>query len=151
MKFKFNSKFWAIFVGITLATIELVSIFAQPIQQSLYTKPSTDLPKSNIIDYQLDSSLANEFVQQGATIVTFNYNLGCDNCIVLKSTLESYAKQYKQQVFLEELLNNNLNQSQVTVTSIYGEERLVNANDTGIFSSLCKLMVAPPADCVLIK
>ena len=147
MKFKIKPA-W---IGLFLIGVMLFSTFAYAVIQSLYPRQKSELPKSNIIDYQLEPNLKDALVQYGATIITFEYNQGCDNCINQKSALEFFANEYKQQIFLEEMVNENLDKSTIAVSSIYGDDKLIDANETQIVDSLCKLMVSPPPTCVLQK
>ena len=129
----------------------LFSTLAGAVIQALSTRQTTNLPKSNIIDYQVDQAINDALLQNGWTVITFNYNLKCLNCITTKSTLEFYANEFKKQILLQELLNDNLNDSKTTIISGLGQETLTNANDTEIFSALCKVMVDQPIDCVIKK
>ena len=163
MKVKLNSKILIILLGVFLIGTMLFSVFAGPLLQSSNTQSNLDLPKTNIIDYQLDTKVKNAFMQYGVTIITFDYNLGCENCIAQKSTLEFFANEYKPnlnkpeitiegiygKIFLEELVDESLDKSKITITSIYGKDELTDANETGIVSSLCNLMVSPPVACAL--
>lgn len=145
MKFKFKSS-W---IGLFLIAIMLFSTFAYAVIQSFYPRQNTQLPESNIVNYQLDASLKDALIQYGRTIITFEYNLGCNNCVNQKSTLEFFANEYKEQIWLEEVSDESLDVSKITISSIYGEEKLVDANETGIASSMCNLMVSPPVACAL--
>lgn len=144
-------KFKPAWVGLFLIAVMLFSTFAYAVIQSLYPKQNVKLPESNIVDYQLDPSLKNALIQYGHTIITFEYNLGCNNCVNQKSALEFFANEYKQQMWLEELTDENLDKSKITISSIYGENIITDGNETEIVSSLCKLMVAPPVTCALQK
>jgi len=147
MKFKFKPA-W---IGLFLIAVMLFSTFAFAVIQSFYPKQNTQLPESNVIDYRIDANLANALIQYGATIITFEYNLGCNNCVNQKAALEFFANEYKQQIWLEKILDETLDVSKITISSIYGEDKLVDTNETEIVDSLCKLMAAPPATCALKK
>lgn len=136
-------------IGLFLIAVMLFSTFAYAVIQSFYPKQNAKLPESNIIDYQLDANLKNALMQYGATVITFEYNLGCDNCVNQKAALEFFANEYKQQMWLEELVDESLDKSEVTISSIYGEDNLIDSNEAEIIKSLCKLMVAPPVACAL--
>jgi len=136
-------------IGLFLIAVMLFSTFAYAVIQSFYPQQNIELPESNIIDYQLDASLKNALIQYGATVITFEYNLGCGNCVNQKAALEFFASEYKQQIWLEEIRDESLDKSKITISSIYGEDSLIDANETGIVSTLCKLMVAPPVTCAL--
>lgn len=145
MKFKFKPA-W---IGLFLIAVMLFSTFAYAVIQSFYPKQNVKLPESNIIDYQLDLGLKDALMQYGATIITFEYNLGCNNCVNQKSALEFFANEYKQQIWLEKIVDESLDKSKMTISSVYGEDKLDDANETQIVSSLCKLMVTPPVTCAL--
>ena len=136
-------------IGLFLIAVMLFSTFAFAVIQSVSPGQNAKLPESNIIDYQLDPNLKNGLIQYGATVITFEYNLGCDDCVNQKAALEFFANEYKQQIWLEELVDESLDKSKITISSIYGEDSLIDANETGIVSTLCKLMSAPPVTCAL--
>ena len=136
-------------IGLFLIATMLFSTFAFAVIQSFYPKQNTQLPESNIINYQLDPSLRGALIQYGATIITFEYNMGCNGCVDQKSALEFFANEYKQQIWLEEIVDESLDVSEMTLSSIYGEDSLIDANETQIVNSLCILMVAPPVACAL--
>lgn len=136
-------------IGLFLIATMLFSTFAYAVIQSLYPKNTAKLPTSNIVDYALDSGLVNALIQYGQTVITFEYNMVCNNCINQKAGLEFFANEYKNQIWLEELVNESLDASTITISSPYGSERLTDADDTQIFESLCRLMAAPPVSCAL--
>ncbi len=158
---KASPKIMVITFGLFMIGIMALSIFVGPSLQGSNLKQSTaKLPTSNIINYELDPNIGAVLMQAGATIISLKYNSNCHNCINQKSILESYAYSYNPtnldkptthdiygKIFLEELVDSSLNTSIITITSGYGQDTLVDANETGIFSSLCKLMVSPPVTC----
>ncbi|MBI2547395.1 MAG: hypothetical protein HYW23_03030 [Candidatus Aenigmarchaeota archaeon] len=147
MKLKLRIK--PAWIGLFLIAVMLLSTFAYAILQSSNTRPNAQLPTSNIVDYRLDSNLKTTLMQYGFTIVTFEYKKDCVDCINQKYTLEAFAKEFNKQIYLEEIVDNSLNKSRVTISSIYGEDSLIDANDTAITSSFCKLMSSPPVACAL--
>jgi len=136
-------------IGLFLIAVMILSTFAYAVLQAFY--PRTELPKSNIIDYRLDSQLKQGLIQNGATIITFEYSVGCFDCENQKFTLESYVKEYQDQIFLEEIIDESLNESRITISSFYGNEELTAPDDYQIVAALCSLMVTPPAQCALLK
>ena len=142
-------KFKPAWIGLFLIATMLFSTFAYAVIQSFYPNQNAQLPESNVIGYRLDDNLRNALIQYGATVITFEYNLGCNNCVNQKAALESFANEYKQQIWLEEIVDESLDVSKISAASVYGEESLHDANETGIVGSLCKLMVSPPVACAL--
>lgn len=144
-------KFKPAWIGLFLIGVMLFSTFAYAVIQSLYPQQNVQLPTSNIINYELDANLKNALIQYGATIIKFDYNLGCNNCINQKSLLESFANEFKQQIWLQEIVTQSLDESKIDISSFYGEDSLIDANETEIVNSLCNLMVAPPVTCAIRK
>ncbi|MBI2545176.1 MAG: hypothetical protein HYW22_01080 [Candidatus Aenigmarchaeota archaeon] len=145
MKLKFKTS-W---IGIALIAIMLFSSLAGVVIQSFYfNRNDLELPKSNVIDYKMDPQVENYLLQNGVTVISFEYNMKCINCIQQKNSLEYYTNQYKTQIILQELANESLPVSKITATSLYGQYNVTNANDTGIFAILCNTMVSPPLECV---
>ncbi len=136
-------------IGLFLIAVMLLSTFAFAVIQSF--SPQAELPKTNIIDYRLDSQIRQALIQNGATIITFEYSDACFECQNQKFTLESFANEYKTQIFLEEIVDENLNDSRTTIASFYGSQELKASDDERIMATLCSLMVDPPAQCALLK
>lgn len=149
LKFKSSPKLMVILVGIFLIGTMIFNIFAAPLLQSSFSKQNLEIPKSNIIDYKMNPQVADALLQNGATIITFEYKLGCKNCIQQKYDLEYLANEYKNQIFLEEVVNESLDVSKIHVISAYSEEKLTDANSTGIFAALCNVMISPPPECAV--
>lgn len=132
-----------IVVGILI--LYLTSTFAFAGLQSTRKGGSSE---SNVIDYELDNVTMNAIIKQGATIIKFDYNDFCEGCTEQKYYLEQVAKEYKNQLLLEEIFNANVTVSEIMITSIYGNTTLVNPTEDKIFAGLCELMTYPPISCV---
>lgn len=120
---------------------------------------NTQLPKDNILDYKLDFQLRNAFIYYGSTILTFEYSSSCDNCFEQKDFLENMASQFKQviasdsenqvfSIYLEKLLNETVEPSELTIESKVGNRTLVNPTQNETFDAICDLMSSPPVICV---
>lgn len=132
-------------IGLLLVGIMLISTFAYAGLQSFRR---TAPPQSNVIDYELDSGLRNALIQQGATIIKFEYNENCEGCVEQKFYLEQIAEEFKEQVFLEEIVNTSIDIPKIMIASIYGNATYTNATQDDIFNGLCELMTYPPVACV---
>ncbi|MBI5871967.1 hypothetical protein HZB88_02680 [archaeon] len=133
-------------IGIFIIAIMFGSTFAYGILQSV--RSPVEVPKSNIIEYRLDPRLRYAFVNGGATILSFDYNFECENCYEQKNFLESMANEYKEQIFLEEILNETLTKSKLIVESKLGNKTFYNPSENETFDAICDLMLAPPTICV---
>jgi len=129
-------------IGLALVGMYLISVFAFAILQAV--RPSN---QTNILDYRLDPSSRYQLIQQGATIFTFEYSSKCENCFDQKNFLETIANDYKNQVILEEILNETFAFSKLTVASMYGNRTFTNPTENEIFNAICDFMYAPPAIC----
>lgn len=139
-------------IGLILLGLYIFSTFAFAILQSV--RSGVQLPKTNIIDYQINTQLRAAFIESGATILTFEYNLNCENCYEQKGFLENIANSFKQQLasdfynlYLEEILNETTEQSLLTVQSNLGNKTLISPNQNETFNAICDLMTIPPAIC----
>ncbi len=133
--------------GIFIIAVMVGSTFAYGILQSV--RSPVELPKSNIIDYKLGPQLRYAFIQGGATILSFDYNLAaCEDCYQQKGFLESLANEYKEQIFLEEITIENLTQSKLSVESNLGNRTFVSPTQNETFGAICDLLIAPPTICV---
>lgn len=110
----------------------------------------TSLPETNVIDYELSASQEKLLLQNGKVIAKFAYGVSCWECPQQKSYLESFARQYPNQIFLEEIAGNaTVKNSILTFNSIRGYETLTNITQENILDVFCELMVQPPVDCAL--
>lgn len=145
-----------IVVGVGLILVYMLSLFAFPRQSSV--RSSTQLPKDNVLDYRLGDQLKNAFIYYGSTILTFEYNSNCNNCFEQKGFLENMANQFKQvvasdsknqvfSIYLEELINETVEPSKLTIESKLGNRTLTNPTQNESFDTICDLMFAPPIIC----
>lgn len=145
-------------IGLLIIAIMFISTFSFAIIQSV-KQPSTEIPKTNILDHQLDLNLKNTLVENGVTFMTLEYNSVCENCLDQKSFLELVIKELGHQVsqgkdytiydlYLEEIVDENASLPKLTIISNLGYKELTNATQEEIFSELCNLMTSPPITCV---
>ncbi|MBS3055225.1 MAG: hypothetical protein J4452_01905 [Candidatus Aenigmarchaeota archaeon] len=148
MKIKFSSKkfmsifFLLIMVGSTVsfAVIQSVNFFGTP------TTNPNDIPKSNIVNYEVDPTVLDAIVKAGYTVIKFYYRPGCLECSAPKSLVENLALNNKNQVFLEEFENANGTVPHAVITSYKDSRVLNNATTDQINTVLCDLMASPPAE-----
>ncbi len=128
------------------------STFAYSILQSV--RSPSQLPKTNILNYQLNSQLRDAFIYYGATILKFEYSSNCNNCFEQKGFLENMANTFKENlatdfynIYLEEILNETVEPSQLTIDSKLGNMTIIDPTENITFNTLCDLMFAPPTIC----
>ncbi|MCD6371476.1 MAG: hypothetical protein J7L39_02050, partial [Candidatus Aenigmarchaeota archaeon] len=98
-----------------------------------------------------DEEIVN-LVQNGNTIVKIKFNHLCQSCLSLKEYLESLMENqdYKKQMTLVEILDSNISKPWVEIISPNENEILTTENKEEIQKVLCKALVDPPIDCVLL-
>jgi thiol-disulfide isomerase/thioredoxin len=133
---------WVV-VGILI--LYLSSTFAFAGLQSARRSGSS---QGNIVYYKLNNATMTTLIQQGATIVKFDYNDNCEGCAEQKVYLEQIAKEFEKQLILEEITNTNVTLPEVMITSIYGNTTLIKPTEDKIFATLCNLLTNPPITCV---
>ncbi len=105
------------------------------------------LPEENIIDYELTPEQENLAIQKGKTLVKFFYGNECSECIDKKSYLEDFAKRFKNQIILQEIVENR-SSYKILISSFFGQRVLRNCTNDEIFKAFCDLMFSPPAECI---
>lgn len=151
-----KSQLYVIIVGVVLIGVYLVSLFSGPLLSS--RRSTIQLPTNNILDYKLDSQLRNVVIYYNSTILTFEYSSNCDNCFEQKGFLENMANQFKKvvasdsknqvfSIYLEELVNETIEPSKLTIESKLGNTTLVNATQNETLDAICNLMLFPPVIC----
>jgi hypothetical protein len=109
------------------------------------------LPGTNIIDYELTAQQEDLLLQNGKVVAKFTYSINCLECLQQKSYLESFARQYSNQIFLVEISNATVHTSALHANSLRGYETLANVTQENILDVFCELMLQPPVDCALRK
>ena len=109
------------------------------------TKQGLELPKSNIIDYELTPEQKSYLLANKKTILEFTYSLTCVECLNQKALLEGITNQFSDQLFLQETLASD---SSLAITSLYGQQDLKDITQEAVIDTLCNLMAVPPPGCV---
>ena len=141
-----------VIIGAGLLLMYLTSIFSSAFQGS--SRSNFQLPENNVIDYRLNPQLKALFINYSSTIMTFEYNFNCENCYEQKQFLETMATGFKQElaqdfysIYLEEIFNETLSQSVLTIESYLGSKQIINPTENETFNELCDLMAVPPVIC----
>jgi hypothetical protein len=146
---KFGKK-QSVLIGLFLLFVALGGlIFARPLTTLIGSPEETELPETNIVDYELTSNQEEELIMRGITILKFYYNLTSDICLEQKYFLEQLMSTYGNQLVLEEILSEEKELPKLTVLSYYGGDTLTDATQDEIMDILCDLMVEPPLECSL--
>jgi hypothetical protein len=141
MKFKLKP----IHIGIILILVYLGSV----VPMSRFKTSTVSLPKENIINYKLTQEQENYAIGIGKTIISFEYDVNCDECLNRKEFLERIALQNKDQIILQEIPATTENLTKLRIVSYYGEKILKNPSENEVWDALCLLMYYPPNYCAL--
>ncbi len=143
------------YVGLAIiALMFLSSIVAISLQSYIYfpqqNQQQTQLPNTNIINYDLSPAQKTVLFQQYKTLMIFQYPSNCNNCSQIQSLVESFVtnSQFSSQLFLEELSGTQSPPS-LSILSNYGQDTLTNITQDMITQDLCKIVSQPPTFCAL--
>ena len=130
--------------------------FIQAVNFGLSGGSKTNLPTTNIIDYELTIDQEQLVLNQGKTIVKYSYSSTCVECLSFANQLESLANQMNGQIFVERLLQNSVqNQTAspatLTFTSSQNSKIYSNPSSSDVVDGLCEVLVNPPVDCAIRK
>jgi hypothetical protein len=149
MRFRFNKKKYASLILIFLMLLSTVSFgLLQSIRGLVQpTETEVNLPDTNIVNYQITAEQKNRMIKIGKTILEYRYRLGCTECSTQRAYIESAVAEFPDQIFLEELVDNSVSNSTLSISSYYGEKHLNNPSNEDILDKLCELMIEPPIIC----
>lgn len=151
MKIRFNKKKYAslilifLMAGSTLAYSALQAFrnLGQPDEGAQVP----DLPTSNVVNYEITAEQRSYMLQLGKTILEYRYKLGCTECANQRAYIEAAAREFPNQIFVQELIDNTANNPTLSITSYYGHELLTSPSNERVFDALCELMLQPPIRC----
>lgn len=114
------------------------------------TSAKATLPGTSIIDYELSIDQESLALSQGKTVIKYSYSPTCTKCLTIENQLEGVVNQLGSQVFLERLIMQNTNQTDVlTMTSSQNSKIYDNPTTNNIIDGMCSVLVQPPLDCTL--
>jgi len=112
----------------------------------------TQLPSTNIIDYQLSIDQEQLLLTQGKTVMKYSYSSTCVECLTFANQLEGLANSMSGQVFVEKLLQTSANQTAaLTLTSSQNSKIYSNPTTNDLIDGLCDVLISPPVDCAVRK
>jgi hypothetical protein len=151
MKFRFDKKKYAslilmlLMLGSTLAYTALQAF--RNLQQPNEAASAPELPPINVVDYEITAEQRNYMLRLGRTILEYRYQLSCTDCAAQRAYIESAAREFPEQVFVEEIIDATAIEPTLSMTSYYGDKLLRNPSNEDVFDALCELMVEPPIRC----
>jgi len=136
-------------VAIFFILLMLISTFAFSLLQSVRVPSSgkVTLPERNIIDYELAADQESLALSRGMTVAKLYYYIGCMECNEQLSFLEYMARQFPDQIILEEIITNRT--TSLSISSYYGQKNLVNATQEQMLKAFCDVMAKPPITCAV--
>lgn len=132
------------YIALILLVVYLLSTFAYFMVYSFRNPKEVQ----NVITYEIAPSAVTNLINNGATIMTFEYSSKCDTCLDQKAFLEGMAKEYKNQMILEEISNETYASPTLTIMSKEGNKTIADPTEDATFAALCDLLTVPPAECV---
>jgi len=149
MRLKFNKRTVVIAGSIFIIGLMVFEMFAYGALQAF--RPSTvktELPKEQIVNYEITFDQENQLMAQGITLLKFYYTANCLNCTDQKTFLEYLVNQYKGVFFLEEIQSSKIVDYPTLIISSANNEpvTLEGADYSQILDKLCDLMPQPPVE-----
>lgn len=151
MKIGFDKKKYAslilifLMLGSTLAysALQAFRTWKQPDESA----SAPELPASNVVDYEITAEQRNYMLRIGRTVLEYRYQLACMECANQRGYIEAAARDFPDQIFVQEIIDSTANNSTLSMTSYYGDELLANPSSEEILDALCRLMTEPPIIC----
>lgn len=147
MKLKLNSKqiisalFILIMVGSTVS-YAILSIFGSS------SNNQTQIPNQQILSYRLTPEQQRYLLQRYYTLVDYSYPSSCIDCGVQKSELERLTQNSDNQIFLQEVVSDEVTSPLVIITSLKGQKTISNYTSEEVQTTLCDLLISRPLWCV---
>ncbi len=144
----------AVFMGLTMVVSVLGFAFLQGSPQP-NTQAKEKLPESSIIDYALSpaqrQTLANDYDK---TLIDFVYDPGnCTECGLMKTSLESIATRFSDQIILSEIKVSS--KDYVDLPRILMASRIGSWSKKGVIEiseierGFCSVVLYPPLGCAI--
>jgi len=148
MTFKFNKRTVILAGGIFIIGLMVIDIFAIGALQGLRPSGSkANLPKEDIVNYELTLDQENELIGQGVTLLKFYHTTNCLNCTEQKTFVEYLINKYKGSFFLEEIQSNKtVDYPTLIISSTQDTVTLEGADYSQVLEKLCDLMPQPPVE-----
>jgi len=154
MKIKFNKKKYVSLIlmflmlgsTITFGALQAFRTWRQP-----ESTPAPELPATNVVAYEITAKQRNYMLRLGRTILEYRYQLACAECADQRGYIEAAARDFPDQIFVQEIVDNSANNPTLAMTSYYGDELLTNPSNEEILDALCRLMTDPPIICATMN
>ena len=148
MRFKFNKRTVILAGGIFIIGLMVIDIFAIGALQGVRSSAGgTNLPKEDIVNYELTLDQENQLIGKGATLLKFYHTTNCLNCTEQKTFVEYLINKYKGSFFLEEIQSNKtVDYPILIISSTQDTVTLEGADYSQVLEKLCDLMPQPPVE-----
>lgn len=116
-------------------------------QQPQENTSAPELPASNIVGYAVTAEQRNYMIRIGRVVLEYRYQLACTECTGQLGYIEAVAREFPNQIFVQEIIDTGAVESTLSITSYYGNKFLADPSDEEMFDALCDLMAGPPIAC----
>jgi hypothetical protein len=151
MKIRFDAKKYGslilmfLMLGSTLAYSMLQAF--RNWQQPQENTSVPELPASNVIDYAVTAEQRNYMLRIGRVVLEYRYQLTCTECADQRVYIEAVAREFPDQIFVQEIIDPGAAEPTLSITSYYGSKFLADPSNEETFDALCDLMTDPPIAC----
>ncbi len=132
-----------IMLGSTFA-FALLSVFNPTNQQQ------SEIPEERILNYKLTNEQARTILQNGLTLVEYSYSENCIECLEVKNVLEDATNNAEKQIFLQEIISNNVSANSVTILNAYTQTAkiLKDPKVDNVTLEVCQALTSPTVWCL---
>ena len=151
MKIRFDAKKYGslilifLMLGSTLAYGMLQAF--RNCQQPQENTSAPELPASNVVDYTVTAEQRNYMLRIGRVVLEYRYQLACTECVDQQGYIEAVAREFPNQIFVQEIIDPGAVEPTLSITSYYGSKFLADPSNEETFDALCDLMADPPIAC----
>jgi len=137
-----------------IALIIIVLMIGSSIGLQIYysLKPQENenqIPSEKILDYQLTDVQQKFLLSNGFTLIEFYSSPDCVDCEKTKRKLEDLTRDSDNQIYLQKLFEART-LPKIKITSLRGQEILINATNEEIKNDICDLILRRPLWCIKI-
>ncbi|MEM5792382.1 MAG: hypothetical protein QXM68_02595 [Candidatus Aenigmatarchaeota archaeon] len=130
-----------IFIFILLGSTVAYGIIA------LFGPKQQIIPNERILNYKLNSMQTNLLVQNYFTVIEYNYQPSCIECIQVKNVLEEITQNSENQIYLQEI--ENYTQTSLYVVNIFNETMIYNPTVNQSINVVCDSLIYTPTWCAI--
>ncbi|MEM5878477.1 MAG: hypothetical protein QXF12_06395 [Candidatus Aenigmatarchaeota archaeon] len=114
---------------------------------ALFGNKQQIVPNERILNYKLSQFQVDLLVQNYFTVIEYNYQNNCFECVQVKSTLEELTQNSENQIYLQ--LIENPSQTSLYVVNIMNETMIYSPTVRQSIDTVCDALIYTPTWCAI--